>query len=120
MATEVKTICAVCDGELRCRWTDTHGVGACLCCGAPYRLYYYEGEGDQRRRVERPPQLLLQEIWISLHRRYWAEEHSNVDPGGYNFPGSSYEVASRETFERHRDWFNARKDEWPPEETSSA
>ena len=27
-------------------WTDTHGVARCCKCGAPYRLYHYEGEGE--------------------------------------------------------------------------
>ena len=103
--------CEICNGPLRCRWTDTHGIGACFHCGAPYRIYHYE----DNRRVEKPPELLLKQEWVELTRRYWQEVGRNVSPGFGNFPGSSYEVVTREDADSVNAWFDAHKDEWPGE-----
>lgn len=93
-------VCAVCDQPQRFRWTDTHGVGACLTCGAPYRIYHYE----ENKRVEGAPSLEMVDWFVPFARQYWQENRRNVFPGAYNFPGSSYEVASNEDFETFRDW----------------
>ena len=95
-------ICAVCQHAYGFRWTDTHGIGACVHCGAPYRLYHYEND----QRVERPPELMLAAWFVPFARRYWAEHHRNCDPGAYNFPGSSYEVATHADFAAFGDWVN--------------
>ena len=92
--------CLICDAELRCRWTDTHGVGACLCCGAPYTLYHYE----DKKRIDKPPKLEIKEEWKSTIKRYWEENKSNCSPGAFNLPGSSYEVASLEDFNNFSEW----------------
>lgn len=94
------TVCHICDKPLSFRWTDTHGVGACMTCGAPHRLYHYE-DGN---RVEKPAEPLLAEPFAPLLRRYFTETGRNVDPGAFNFPGSSYEVATREDFETLKAW----------------
>lgn len=102
--------CGICgDGRLCIRWTDHHGVGACSRCGAPYRVYHYEGD----KRVDKPPQLLFLPEWVPLMKRYWEENHRNCDPGAYNMPGSSYEVATEEDFGVHANWMEAHKDEHP-------
>jgi hypothetical protein len=82
-------------------------VGACHRCGAPYRLYHYE----DGKRVEKPPECSFQEWYIPFARRYWHAHHRNVDPGAYNFPGSSYEVAQHADFEAHRAWHEAHRPE---------
>lgn len=104
--------CRICEESFSFRWTDTHGIGACSRCGAPYRIYHYEDD----KRVEKPPELSFKAKWIPLIKRYWEENHRNCDPGAYNFPGSSYEVASKEDFEVYRDWMDAHKDEFPKAE----
>lgn len=102
--------CSVCSQELRCRWTDTHGVGACWNCGAPYRIYHYD---DDNNRLDEPPKVLLKGSWLPLLQRYWRETSRNVDPGYCNFPGSSYEVATAEDERCLNGWLDAHKDEWP-------
>ena len=101
--------CVVCDEPLLYRWTDTHGIGACCRCGAPYRLYHYE----DNRRVEKPPELLLKQAWVPLTRCYWQEAQRNVSPGFGNFPGSSYEVATRADVDSVNAWLEAHKEQWP-------
>lgn len=113
-----RTICAICEEELHCRWTDTHGVGACLRCGAPYRLLHYNQVGDQHVPVDAPPALVLKPEWVPLTKKYWQETKSNCDPGAFNFGGSSYEVATEEEFQRHHDWFKSHEAEWPKETPS--
>jgi len=104
-------ICQICDTPLVCRWTDTHGVGACLSCGVPYRLLHYEND----KRVEKPAQLLLKEKWVPSIRRYWQEVGRNVAPGAFNFPGSNYEVATQEDATAFDGWVEAHRGELPDE-----
>jgi transcription elongation factor Elf1 len=101
--------CKVCDLELVFRWTDTHGVGACTNCGLPYTIYHYV----DGKREDRPPECAVREEWIPHLRRYWNEQHRNCYPGAYNFPGSSYEVASAEDFNVFNDWIEAHCEELP-------
>lgn len=105
--------CSICGTEPHFRWTDTHGIGACLQCGAPYRLYHYD---ENQQRVDKEPELLILPEWLPLTKQYWNETHRNVAPGCFNFPGSSYEVASKEDFEENEKWFEAHKDEFPKED----
>lgn len=99
-----KEICKICDSCATYRWTDSHGVGACRNCGAPYLLYHYD---DNSKRVDKPAELLIGEDYIALARRYWAEHGRNVAPGYGNFPGSSYEVATQEDFKIFDEWADA-------------
>jgi hypothetical protein len=105
-------VCEVCGKEAVFRWTDTHGIGACSNCGLPYTLYHYV----DNKRVERPPECAVRQEWIPHLRRYWNETHRNCYPGAYNFPGSSYEVASAEDFEVFNDWIEAHCEEFPSSE----
>lgn len=102
--------CLICDEFLVCRWTDTHGVGACRTCGAPYTIYHYS---DHKRLPNKAPESLLIDGWVPLLRRYWQEHHRNVDPGAFNFPGSTYEVATQEDVGSINLWMEAHKDEIP-------
>jgi predicted nucleic acid-binding Zn-ribbon protein len=108
--------CAICGEEPRFRWTDYHGIAACKRCGATYLLYHYEND----KRVDREPELTIDEAWVPLFKRYWEENQRNCNPGAFNMPGSSYEVASREDFEVHRAWFEAHRSEWPVEASAEA
>ena len=45
-----ETVCIICGNGLRTRWTDTHGIGACVNCGCPYRLFHYE----DNKAVDKP------------------------------------------------------------------
>lgn len=110
------SICEICGEELHCRWTDTHGCGACLTCGAPYTLLHY----DNNVLLDKPPALALKPGWAPLMKQYWQETKRNCDPGAFNFPGSSYEVATPEEFEKHHAWFMAHKDQWPQEDQQAA
>ena len=95
--------CLICDEPLACRWTDQFGVGACLCCGAPYKILPRDQEG----------QSMILEEWKPILKRYWEEKHRNVEPGAYNFPGSTYEVATQEDVDSLEAWMEAHKDELP-------
>lgn len=105
--------CEICGKAVGFRWTDTHGVGACHLCGAPYKILYYEGEGDDLKRIDKPPQILFLPEWIPLMKKYWEENKRNCDPGAYNIPGSSYEVATQEDVRVYGEWMEAHKDEHP-------
>lgn len=87
--------CEICGMNVGWRWTDTHGIGACLECGAPYRLLHYDENGQY---VARPPTLLIKPAYLELTKLYWETEHRNVAPGAFNIDGSSYEVATQEDF----------------------
>lgn len=111
--TREEAICAICeDPRPHYRWTDTHGIAACGTCGAPYRIYHYE----DNRRVDRPPLLMLREEWVPLTRRYWQETQRNCDPGAFNFPGSSYEVATDADCRVYSEWMEAHRSEHPQQE----
>jgi hypothetical protein len=97
--------CNICDSELRYAWTDHHGIAQCVKCGAPYRLLHYEGEGDQKRRVEKPPEPLLTED-AEPARRCWEETRAKLSAVGmgFSFPGG-YDVATGDDYERSGVWW---------------
>jgi hypothetical protein len=107
---ETKMECIICKEELSFRWTDTHGIGACLRCGMPYRIYHYD---ENKERIERPPEPTVRQEWIPHLRRYWDENQRNCYPGAHNFPGSSFEVASAKDFEVFNNWIEAHLEELP-------
>lgn len=109
------TVCEICGEALHCRWTDTHGIGACLTCGAPYTLFHYEKVDGENRLLNKPPELAIKKEWLTLTRQCWKETKSNVAPGAFNFGGSSYEVATPEEFDKNREWFKSHEAEWPKE-----
>lgn len=94
--------CAICGANLtHFRWTDTHGVGACQNCGAPYRILHYKDD----KRVDKSAELLIAEQWREKIKAYWDECHQNVAPGAFNFPDSSYEVATNDDVRSIKEWF---------------
>lgn len=100
--------CEVCGKENPAfAWTDTHGVAQCYQCGTPYVLYHYEGEGDERRRVEREPEITVRAEWIPLLREYW-EQTRRIIPGGHSFQGGQ-ELATRADAEAFNTWASANK-----------
>jgi hypothetical protein len=98
--------CIICGHGPGFRWTDNHGIGACVRCGAPYRLYHYEKDEEtgESKRVEKDPECLIAKYYIPFAREYWEAHHRNCMPGAFNFPGSSYEVATRKDFECYKKW----------------
>jgi len=99
--------CLVCDRPMSVAWTDTHGVAQCLACGAPYRIIHYEGEGEGRHRVERDPEILLNEERLPTIRRCFTETKARMSAVGLqlSFPGG-YDVASREDMEAIAAWWS--------------
>ena len=102
--------CEICENDLAIRWTDTHGIGACITCGTPYKIYHYD---ENNKRVDKSAENLILPEWISLMKQYWNENKRNCDPGAFNFPGSNYEVATKEDFEIYNKWMEKHKNEWP-------
>lgn len=118
--------CDLCNGPLRFQWSDTHGVGVCCRCGLPYTIFHYEGEGDARQRVEKPPSVAIRDEWMPLTRRYWEETHRRVWPASYDMGflrdrGCSYSGATRDDLEQFDNWLNTHITDWPkPAEEETA
>ena len=118
--------CVVCDSDLSFQWSDTHGVGVCWRCGMPYTVYHYEGEGDERKRVDKPPAPAIFEEWIPVGRRYWEETKRRVFPASFDMGflsrrETSYSGATPGDVRAFDDWLEAHKDELPkPREQSTA
>jgi len=103
-AKRLERKCGICDGLWSVHWCDQHGVAACNHCGAPYRLYFYEGQEGQQKRVDKPPELLIREDWRGWTKALWKEKKTNIAPGFFCFPGSSYDVSTREDHEALAEW----------------
>lgn len=103
----MNTACPVCDDPAPVlAWTDTHGIAQCRC-GAPFRLYHYEGD----KPVNKQPECCVRGAWIPLLRRYRADT-GRVIPGGYSFPGGQ-ERASAADFDAFNAWCDAHRPELP-------
>lgn len=101
--------CEVCEKENPSfAWTDTHGIAQCLQCGTPYVLYHYEGEGGERRRIEKEPEIAIHAQWVPLLREYWGQMH-RIIPGGHSFLGGR-DLATEADVEAFSDWICANKD----------
>lgn len=113
MADRMK--CECCDYELHVQWSDTHGIGACLTCGLPYRILHYEDD----KRVDKPPSVALSPVGVEIAKRYWREEHRRVFPAAYDMgvgrSGRSYSGASAEDCEKFGAWYKAHEAEFPAE-----
>ena len=100
--------CVICDEVLTFSWTDTHGVGQCVKCGAPYRIIHYD---ENRNRVERPPQFMLYDEFAPFLRRAFAETGAKY-PARWGFSFSdSYDVATNEDASRMKAWLDAHDQE---------
>lgn len=76
--------CKICESELRFQWCDTHGVGVCISCGLPYRIYHYEGERGKEERVDKPPETTVKPEWIEIAKKYYNETAGMVFPGDFD------------------------------------
>lgn len=98
-------LCDCCGERLVFQWSDSHGIGCCVSCGMPYRIYHYEGD----KRVEKSPEIALQESGIEIAKRYWAETHRRVFPAVYDMGigrnGYSYSGASAGDCKAFGDWY---------------
>lgn len=113
--------CKCCEKPFSFCWTDSHGVGACNNCGLPYVIYHYEGEGDERKRVEKEPECPIFEEWIPVAQRYRNETGGRVFPAEFDMgfrDGRSYSGATPGDVRAWNEWLDAHKDELPkPRET---
>lgn len=113
MAQEITQTCAVCENRLGVQWTDTHGYAACITCGLPYQIFFYD---EDKKRVEKPMEIAIRPEWLPIGKRYWQETRHRVFPGCYDVGmsgGRSYSGATREDVMRWNDWMGAHKDELP-------
>ncbi len=103
MADDTK--CDVCGERLVFQWSDTHGVGVCCHCLAPYNIYQYEND----KRVDGPPTLALTEQGKALALRYWQETNRKVFPGTYDMGigrnGCTYSGATGEDIRHFNAWY---------------
>ena len=98
-----QTSCLICDRQAGFQWTDTHGVGQCSSCGAPYRLYHYDGANQ---RIDKPAEFILFPELIPLLRQFIAESPGRCIHAGCSFPGG-YEKASNSQANEYYEWLDA-------------
>jgi hypothetical protein len=108
--------CDVCNSGLVFRWTDTHGVGVCCTCGAPYTIYHYDPE--TKERLEKPPELALNATGKALAERYWLECKAMVFPASFDmgFIGGrerSYSGASQADERAFYEWVQKQPEAQP-------
>jgi hypothetical protein len=113
MTDEQKT-CDCCGERLYFQWSDTHGVGVCITCGLPYRIYHYEKvEGGPEQRVEKPPEVALKPSGVEIAKRYWNEKRRRVFPAYFDMGilgsrgGRSYSGATAGDIEAFAEWYEA-------------
>lgn len=101
--------CEICETENpHWAWTDTHGVAQCCACGAPYKILHYEGEGESRKRVEKPPELCVKPEYVPILQAYRAEIGRMI-PSGFSFPGGQ-ELATPDDISAFNAWMGNRND----------
>jgi|GEM_PF-5417924 len=105
--------CECCENNLAFQWADTHGVGVCTTCGLPYTILHYEGEGSDRRPVEKAPEAALTREGVVIAKEYWSEKKARVFPGAYDMgighSGRTYSGATRDEITAFQDWYAARE-----------
>lgn len=73
--------CQICGEDLRCRWSDYHGEGVCMTCGAPYQLI----NGSEEQKAEgKYPYINFLPQFIPAFKEHWEATHQFVF-GGYSF-----------------------------------
>ena len=120
-----KQKCLGCDKPLRVQWTDTHGIGACIDCALPYRIYHYEGEGENARRVEKAPECPIYPEWVEVGRRYHQETGGRMFPGEFSFMGvrsgdRTYCGSTLADMRAWDDWLKAHEAELPKKREAEA
>lgn len=108
MGETTVAVCAICERPLSFAWTDHHGIAQCVGCGAPYRLLHYEGEGQDRRSVERGPDLLLQGTDLTRARECFRDTGARLSAVGLglSFPGG-YDIATPDEVRMVSAWWKA-------------
>lgn len=112
--TDEPVSCECCGDPLRFAWTDTHGVGVCVTCGLPYRIYHYENGV----RVDRQPSVVMLPSGVEIAKRYWAEKKRRVWPGTFDMGilhGRSYSYSGATESDMHDfdEWYGQNKDTFP-------
>ena len=100
--------CEVCERGLSFTWTDTHGVGVCMCCGVPYRIYHYDE--DNKRIPDKAPVPAITKKGLEIAKQYWSEKGQMVYPGAFDmgFLGgreATYSGATANDIEAFNDWY---------------
>jgi len=75
-------VCKICGEHLRCRWSDLHGEGVCMVCGAPYQLLHYDK--NDKFIKDAKPILNIKNKWIPIIKEYW-EKTKKFCFGGQSF-----------------------------------
>jgi hypothetical protein len=105
--------CECCGDDLRVQWSDTHGIGVCIECGLPYRIYHRDESG---KLLDKAPEVCVTEAGIKIARAYWAEKKRRVYPACYDMgidrSGRSYSGATAEDCKAFGDWYAAHKHEY--------
>lgn len=103
------SLCLVCDRDFAFAWTDTHGVGQCTTCGAPYRIYHYEND----KRVEKPPLFVLADAMIAALRKFHADTRARLSAQsmGLSFPGG-FDIARQEDADALERWISENRELW--------
>ena len=117
-------ICDVCETRLSFTWSDQHGVGVCVTCGLPYRIYHYEEHGGTSVRVDKPPTIAIRDAWMPIGKRYWLEMRRRVFPGAFDmgFLGGrshTYSGATRDDVQAWDSWLKTHEAELPKPEPSA-
>lgn len=119
-----KPQCLVCGSSpIYFRWTDSHGIGVCTTCGLPHRVFHYEGEEGNLRRVDKPPKTTITPGWVEVAKKYWEETKRRVFPGDHDMgltrnQTATYSGATKEQNKAFWEWVKSHEDIIPPEETT--
>jgi hypothetical protein len=117
MGGEAIMNCEICNSELAVRWSDTHGVGACITCGLPYTVLHYQDD----KPIDKAPEIAIKPEWIPIGKRYWEETKRRVFPGAYDMGilggrESTYSGATREDMQNWEEWLEAHEADLPKPE----
>lgn len=101
--------CLICKTTLFCEWTDRHGEGACLKCGAPYQLIQRD---ESQKVLDVDPSINVSDEYLPYLSRYWVETSRHMGLG--DFLGPPKNPKGRNAF---FDWL---ENENPPTNTAPA
>lgn len=109
MSDDTPATCLVCNSPHGFQWTDTHGVGVCHRCGAPYTVFHYAASESGNKRVDKAPEIALNPEGVVLARRYWAETQRMVYPAAYDMGflsgrSTTYSGATQDDLNAFEEW----------------
>lgn len=76
------------------------------------------------KRIEKPPEPAIDELWIAVCKRYWTAKRKMVVPGIYDigplrrFGGATYSGATESSVRDWNNWCKRHKSELPPQANS--